>query len=720
MPPQASKTELRAGSLLSGKYKLQRQLGRGASGAVWAAINVTTSRQVALKVLLRPEPKARERLLREARAAGALKHPNVVDVYDVIVAEDGSPALVLEFLEGQTLEQLILERAPLPPVEVASIARDVARALAVAHASGIVHRDLKPANIFLHRPSEDDAPIVKVVDFGISKNLLTHEQTLTETGMAVGSPSFMSPEQVRGERTLDGRTDLWALGVIMHEMLSGKRLFDGRAHEVLTMVLVQPIKPLREIVVDLDPAIERVVMGLLVRDLGKRLASAEDVANQLSAFVVGSGSVRPTDSPPSRGQPHDTSVVHVPLQVPKASAVPQIHEDDADDDEATHVAPMMMRQALAKKTVPSVYQDDEDEEEADRTRVAPDAVLTAAIKASREPSPDATSSESDQNTIPTVRPPGLARAESDAPGGNTLPDAPELTSNGTQKLAVEKIAAARPAGAAAPKPAANKPLGEKTAIVRPAPAKALAAPRVSPEKAPVGPPPAQRSAAAQRPYVGSAPMKAHAMGHPADKPSATKPAHAEPAATPAHPSPAKTVSEAPPFGAPHSEKTPAVAPHPDWIPHARAHSEKAPAPTSERSSRPPPTSPRVPVVGPPDADVDEEAISERSPSVRPMAPDELSAPKVLIDKAVSERAPSLHGASDHASPQHAPHTAGLAGAPSDSAAHDSGHSDKPSAVETAVHKVPGPRSDALITWIVTILVAALLILAAYLYTHRTG
>ncbi len=705
MPSQASKTELRAGSLLAGKYKLQRQLGRGASGAVWAAINVATSRQVALKVLLRPEPKARERLLREARAAGALKHPNVVDVYDVILAEDGSPALVLEFLEGQTLEQLIFERSPLPPVEVAAIGRDVSRALAVAHASGIVHRDLKPANIFLHRPTEDDEPIVKVVDFGISKNLLTHEQTLTETGMAVGSPSFMSPEQVRGERTLDGRTDLWALGVIMYEMLCGKRLFDGRAHEVLTLVLVQPVKPIGEVVAGLNPAFARIVMGLLERDLGKRLASAEDVATQLATYHTAAreGSQRPTDSPPaSRGQPRDTSVV----QVPKASAVPKIHEDD-DEDEATHVAPMAMRQALAKQTVPSVYQDDEDEEEGDRTRVAPDAVLTAAIKASREPTPEMQAVESDQNTIPTVRPPGLARADSEPPGGNTIADPPELTSNGTQKLAIDKAALPRAVVSPAPKTGA-----EKGSIVRPAPGKAPVGPppaaRPAPEKAPVGPPLAARAGAGQRAYVGSAPMKDHVAkaGDKAPVVRATpviKPA-AEPAPSSRPPAEASLRSV--------SDKTPSVAPVSDRTPHARSLSERAP-PMSERGSRPAPASQRVPVVGPPDADVDEEAISERSPSVRPMA-DEL-APKVVIDKTVSERAPSFSG--DHG-PSDAPASQGRSGALAPTSDPASGL--PPSAVETSVHSVPGARSDALITWIVTILVAALLILAAYLYTHRNG
>ena len=671
MSPQAAKTELRPGSLISGKYRLQRQLGRGASGAVWSAVNVATSRKVALKVLLRPEPKARERLLREAKAAGALKHPNVVDVYDVIVADDGSPALVLEFLEGQTLEQLIAERAPLPELEVAAIARDVARALGVAHASGIVHRDLKPANIFLHRATEEDAPIVKVVDFGISKNTLSREETLTETGMAVGSPSFMSPEQVRGERDLDGRTDLWALGVIMYEMLSAKRLFDGRAHEVLTHVLSQPIVPLRDRVPAIDPELEGVVAALLERDLGKRLASADDVAFQLSAFLTARGrSQSPTDSPPtSRSQPRDTSV----LEVPKASALPVIHTDDEEEEEATHVAPMAMRQALAQRTVPTVYEDDEEEE--DRTRVAPDALLTAAIRASKDPSPDSVRSQSDQNTIPTVRPPGLAR-DNDPPAESTLSDGPPVTEGGTQVMPTQR-----------PGPASSKPASNK------APPAKTPAPPVTAHKAPARSP-VMGPAIGRVPVAGGA--KSPVMG----------PAIAQVPVRGKAPPPRIAVPKAPdPAPAPPPEEPPPT-------PRAPPISERAGAflPPSERA--PKPVSERTPAVAP---------VSERAaPSSRraPPAPhaDDPSAPKVVIDKSVSERpAAEAPPAAAHAD-VHSSHPAAHGVVHTDAA-----HAPRPSAVETAVHRLPRPpseRSDAVRTWVLTLVVAALVIFAAYLYTHR--
>jgi serine/threonine protein kinase len=471
------KREYRPGAVLAGKYKLQRQLGRGAAGMVWAAVNVTTSRQVALKLLLNPEPKAKERLLREARAAGALKHPNVVDVYDVIVTEDGSPGLVLELLEGQSLQDLITERAPLPPAEAAAIARDVARALTIAHASGIVHRDLKPANIFLHRPS-DDPYIVKVVDFGISKNLLAGEGTLTETGMAVGSPSFMSPEQVRGERHIDGRADLWALGVILYEMLSGRRLFDGRAHEVLTNVLVQPFKPVEDLVPGLDPALARVVKSLLQRELDKRASSAEEVAEWLGAIVsAGSRSIRPTEPPPSTSRrAHDTTVIPAKISVPK------IHDQD-EDDEATHVAPMAMkRMATQQKGVPSVYSDDEDEE--DRTRVAADAEITAAVLASRDVDPQDRPTPtnnivvpplSDQNAVPTVRPPAPSQEDLLGPrserGGHSprsQRQPPLIIGQPTEKAekAEKEKAAARPETVRPAKPESMRPA--KPESMRPA------------------------------------------------------------------------------------------------------------------------------------------------------------------------------------------------------------------------------------------------------------
>lgn len=512
MPVQPAKSPLKPGALLAGKYRLQKLLGRGAAGVVWSATNITTSRKVALKLLLRPEPKQRERLLREARAAGALHHPNVIDIYDVTELPDGNPVLVLELLEGQTLQQLMDERAPLPSREAAGIGRDVARALAVAHASGIVHRDLKPSNIFMHQPG-DDPPVVKVVDFGISKNLLAGEGTLTETGMAVGSPAFMSPEQVRGERKLDGRTDLWALGVLLWEMLAGRRLFDGRTHEVLTQVTVEPIKRLEKLIPGIEPDLAAVVHGLLERDLEARIASADEVAERLA--VIAGGGVEPprtrTAAPPAKpGEVHDTTVMPRPMTEPK-NIVPKAYVD-SEEDEPTHVAPFAMRAKLAQQTVPSVYTDDEEDEE--RTAVAPDAVLTAAIRASREnvvpdssvptvrpPAFDTGEHSSDQNAIPTVRPPPDLEAaeasppeikapESKAPDTKSSPEAPAAPTRSAPSGSSRAPASARPGAPSGPPASGDVDFGRLLGSQRPPPPAAAAGNEPAGELFPTGSGPA--------------------------------------------------------------------------------------------------------------------------------------------------------------------------------------------------------------------------------------
>ncbi|MBK8256139.1 MAG: protein kinase [Polyangiaceae bacterium] len=514
MPPSPAKPSLVPGALVAGKYRLQNLLGRGAAGVVWSAVNVATSRKVALKLLIKPEPRQCERLLREARAAGALHHPNVIDIYDVTSLPDGSPVLVLELLQGQTLQEVIDARAPLATQEAASIGRDVARALSVAHASGIVHRDLKPANIFLHGAS-DEPPIVKVVDFGISKNLLTTDRSLTETGMAVGSPAFMSPEQVRGERDLDGRTDLWALGVMLYEMVSGRRLFDGRTHEVLTQVLVEPIKPLQTVAPTVDAAYCELVHALLERDAKKRIGSAEVVAEKLGA-LASPADVKATLPPPSSSNatstivtpstaqgPTDTVVMVKAMSQPQQKPVPKAYTDD-DDNEPTHVAPMALRSALAQKTVPKAYTDDE-EEEGEATRVAPDAVLRAAITASK------TADEPDQNRIDTVRPPApIEPPASHRVGVAKEDETPVATPR--QAAVVSASPSSRPPTSGGPQSGRSAPKSTRPApqSTRPAPQSTRPAPQSS---RPTVPGPAAQSNVAGGVEAGiNQPGKADASG----------------------------------------------------------------------------------------------------------------------------------------------------------------------------------------------------------------
>ncbi|WP_437992970.1 protein kinase domain-containing protein [Sorangium sp. So ce145] len=274
------------GALICGKYRLLRRIGEGAMGVVWAAHNEATSREVALKLLVRPDPELRVRLLREARACGAVSHRNIVDIYDAAEAENGDPFLVMPLLSGETLSSLLKRKRKLEIHDASRIARDIARGLSAAHERGIIHRDLKPSNIFLHtEPGEGDA-IVKILDFGVSKFLAGPQQVKTATGILIGSPAYMSPEQVRAQSDIDTRADLWALGVVMFEMLTSRRPIQGKAHELLRNVLDGEIPAVSQLVWQIDPGLDALVTQCLQRDREKRPRSAADVAAALEPFVT--------------------------------------------------------------------------------------------------------------------------------------------------------------------------------------------------------------------------------------------------------------------------------------------------------------------------------------------------------------------------------------------------------------------------------------------------
>lgn len=216
------------GRILAGKYRLIDELGRGGMGSVWRADHVQLRSSVAVKLIdpvLAETREGQSRFLREARAAGSLRSTHVVSVFDYGV-DEGTPFLVMELLEGESLASRLEKRGRLSLTEVQAIMKQVARGLTKAHSAGIVHRDLKPENIFI--TSEGDSEVVKVLDFGIAKvdaNIAVSVQT--QTGMVLGTPYYMSPEQAEGRRELDARSDVWSLGVIVFECILGKRPFDG-------------------------------------------------------------------------------------------------------------------------------------------------------------------------------------------------------------------------------------------------------------------------------------------------------------------------------------------------------------------------------------------------------------------------------------------------------------------------------------------------------------
>ncbi|MEZ4306966.1 MAG: protein kinase [Polyangiaceae bacterium] len=297
---------MRSGMLLGGKYRLRRLLGEGAAGAVWAAQNELTEREVAVKVIADRSTELGQRLLREARACGRISHRNVVEIYDVGQTESGEPFLVMQLLTGEPLSTRLKREKPLPPPLAAHIACEIARGLGAAHRAGIVHRDLKPANVFLHEPAGEQHIVLKVVDFGISKLTTEQDSTATSTGIALGSPAYMSPEQARGDRGLDARSDVWALGVVLYEMLVGQRPFLGDTpYTVVNAVLTAPIPNLRDTAPHVPAPLADIVTACLQRDPARRLPSADVFADTLLPFSAGPAALLPThgQAPPRRPPP---------------------------------------------------------------------------------------------------------------------------------------------------------------------------------------------------------------------------------------------------------------------------------------------------------------------------------------------------------------------------------------------------------------------------------
>lgn len=276
------------GSVIGGRYHITRQIGEGAMGSVWAATNNKTNREVAIKLIVRSTEELKLRLQREAQAYGALKHKNIIEIIDVGETPDGDPFLVMPLLSGETLAERLGRQRRLKAPEAAQISRDVARALGAAHRVSIIHRDLKPANIFLHQEAGEDGTVVKVLDFGVSKNLAASDGLETKTGGMVGSPAYMSPEQAVGSRGVDHRSDIWALGVVLFEMLTGVRPFQGDANQILIAIATAEIPLASKYVRHIDAGLVALVSRCLERDLARRIGSAEEFAEQIQRFTAAS------------------------------------------------------------------------------------------------------------------------------------------------------------------------------------------------------------------------------------------------------------------------------------------------------------------------------------------------------------------------------------------------------------------------------------------------
>jgi eukaryotic-like serine/threonine-protein kinase len=274
----------RPGEILAGKYSVEAVLGVGGMAVVVAARHLELDERVALKILL---PKYRQneeivaRFRREARAAVKIKSEHVAKVHDVGTLEDGAPCLVMEYLEGLDLETLISDQGPVPRERAVDYVLQGCEALAEAHALGIVHRDLKPANLFLSQGA-DGKPMIKLLDFGISK---VGGMALTLKQSSFGTPHYMSPESLRATDQVDLRADIWAVGAILHELISGRPPFDADDLETL-QALVKKGKPrtLREDCPNEPSGLEAAILRCLEKDPVKRFANVAELANAIAPF----------------------------------------------------------------------------------------------------------------------------------------------------------------------------------------------------------------------------------------------------------------------------------------------------------------------------------------------------------------------------------------------------------------------------------------------------
>jgi eukaryotic-like serine/threonine-protein kinase len=343
--PRSTKLEQRSpvqvGDLVAGKYRVEKLIAAGGMGLIVAARHTTLGQPVAIKILLPDANHATqtERFLREARAAAAIESVHVCRVFDCGELEGGVPFMVMEHLVGQDLHQELKARGPLPVAEVVDLLLQALEGIAEAHAIGIIHRDLKPSNLFLSQRA-GRAREVKVLDFGISKLTpmfeRSDEEDLTQTEMMLGSPRYMSPEQVQNARGVDARSDIWSIGIILYQLLDGKSPFAGTTMgETIGKVLTHDAPPIRRSRPDVPEGLAAVLDRALQRDRERRYRNVAELALALAPFGSGASqaSVQRTTQLLIGGQlaalPGDADDPKPTLAVAPAAAAP--HSERGED-----------------------------------------------------------------------------------------------------------------------------------------------------------------------------------------------------------------------------------------------------------------------------------------------------------------------------------------------------------------------------------------------------
>jgi serine/threonine-protein kinase len=297
--------------VIAGRYKLEQWLGAGGMADVYLATDRTLGRQVAVKLLGKryaSDPAFVERFQREARAAARTSHPHVVNVFDVGVA-DGTAYLVMEYVQGATLRDLLRRRGPLPEREALDLAARLADGLAAAHRAGVIHRDIKPANLLVDADGH-----VKIADFGIARD---DSATSTPTTASImGSVHYMSPEQAQGH-AVDPRSDVYSLGAVLFELLTGVTPFQGDSTVAVAVQQVHTIpRSPRAVCPDLSPAAEAIVMRALAKNIADRFPSASDMGEALTEALAQSG--------PSSSDSRRRSATASDATVPSCYPLPQL------------------------------------------------------------------------------------------------------------------------------------------------------------------------------------------------------------------------------------------------------------------------------------------------------------------------------------------------------------------------------------------------------------
>ena len=307
-----------AGDVIAGKYRLERELGRGAMGTVWSAMHTTLGQRVAIKLIAGDQSRsaeARHRFGVEAKAAARLRSRHVVQVYDDGETTSGTPYIVMEYLEGQTLEERLDGQHDLGLAEAVRITSHVGRALARAHAQGVVHRDLKSGNIFLAKSEDDELGwVAKVLDFGVAKVLTdVIGPSATKTGTIVGTPLFMSPEQIRGASHVDHRADLYSLGMVFYNMVTGSHAFDGPSYsDVLVAICTEVLPDIRIAAPWLPPPLGVWFDKACARERERRFQSADEMIEALQDAAGPAARMTRPSAPEEVAGPSGTLVGHVP------------------------------------------------------------------------------------------------------------------------------------------------------------------------------------------------------------------------------------------------------------------------------------------------------------------------------------------------------------------------------------------------------------------------